>query len=59
VSIGAHLAWDSNKDAIANKQSGFYYEQVAKVKDSLTAPPVFEKDMRSLFKHKYSKVGFS
>ena len=34
--------WDSEEDAIANEQSGYYQEQVAKFKDFFTAPPVRE-----------------
>ena len=34
--------WDSEEDVIANEQSGFYQEQVAKFKDLFTAPPVRE-----------------
>ena len=34
--------WDSEEDAIANEQSGYYQEQVAKFKDAFTAPPVRE-----------------
>jgi heme-degrading monooxygenase HmoA len=34
--------WDSEEDAIANEQSGYYQEQVAKFKDMFTAPPVQE-----------------
>ena len=34
--------WDSEKDAIANEQSGYYKEQVGKFKDLLTATPVRE-----------------
>ena len=31
--------WDSEEDAIANEQSGYYQEQVGKFKDSFAAPP--------------------
>jgi heme-degrading monooxygenase HmoA len=31
--------WDSKDDAIANEQSGYYQEQIAKFKDVFTAPP--------------------
>ena len=34
--------WDSEEDAIANEQSGYYQEQLAKFKDAFTAPPVRE-----------------
>jgi len=34
--------WDSEDDAIATEQSGFYQEQVNKFKDFFTAPPVRE-----------------
>ncbi len=34
--------WDSEEDARANEQSGYYQEQVGKFKDFLTAPPVQE-----------------
>ena len=34
--------WDSEEDAIANEQSGYYQEQVDRFKDFLTAPPVQE-----------------
>jgi heme-degrading monooxygenase HmoA len=34
--------WDSEEDAIANEQSGYYQEQVNKFKDIFTAPPVRE-----------------
>ena len=34
--------WDSEKDAVANEQSGYYQEQVGKFKDFFTAPPVQE-----------------
>ena len=34
--------WDSEEDAIANEQSGYYQEQVGKFKDFFTAPPVRE-----------------
>ena len=35
-------SWDSEEDAIANEQSGYYQEQVAKFKDFFIAPPVRE-----------------
>ena len=34
--------WDSEEDAVANEQSGYYQEQIDKLKDFLTAPPVRE-----------------
>jgi len=34
--------WDSEEDAVANEQSGYYQEQVAKFKGIFTAPPVRE-----------------
>ena len=34
--------WDSEEDAIANEQSGYYQEQLGKVKGFFTAPPVRE-----------------
>ena len=34
--------WDSEEDAIANEQSGYYKEQVGKFAEYLTAPPVQE-----------------
>ncbi len=34
--------WDSEEDAIANEQSGYYQEQIGKFKDLFTAPPVRE-----------------
>jgi heme-degrading monooxygenase HmoA len=34
--------WDSEQDAVANEQSGYYQEQVGKFKDAFTAPPVRE-----------------
>jgi heme-degrading monooxygenase HmoA len=34
--------WDSEEDAIANEQSGYYQEQVGKFADYFTAPPVQE-----------------
>ena len=34
--------WDSEEDAIANEQSGYYKEQVGKFSEYLTAPPVQE-----------------
>ena len=34
--------WDTEEDAIANEESGYYQEQVAKFKDYFAAPPVRE-----------------
>ena len=34
--------WDSEEDAIATEQSGFYQKQVDKFKDVFTAPPAQE-----------------
>ncbi|UCC90707.1 MAG: hypothetical protein JSW24_00630 [Dehalococcoidia bacterium] len=34
--------WDSEEDAIANEQSGYYQEQINKFKGLFTAPPVRE-----------------
>jgi len=34
--------WDSEEDAIANEQSGYYQKQVAKFKGFFTAPPIRE-----------------
>jgi heme-degrading monooxygenase HmoA len=34
--------WDSEADAIANEQSGYYQEQVGRFKDFMTAAPVQE-----------------
>ncbi len=34
--------WDSEEDAIANEQSGYYQEQVGRFKDFFTAPPTQE-----------------
>jgi heme-degrading monooxygenase HmoA len=34
--------WDSEEDAIANEQSGYYKEQVSKFAEYFTAPPVQE-----------------
>ena len=34
--------WDSEEDAIANEQSGYYQEQIGKFKDVFAAPPVHE-----------------
>ena len=34
--------WDSEEDAIANENSGYYQEQLSKFKDLFTAPPVRE-----------------
>ena len=31
--------WDSEEDAVANEGSGYYQEQINKIKDFLTAPP--------------------
>jgi len=38
----AMTLWDSEADAIANEQSGYYQEQVSKFKDLWTAPPIRE-----------------
>ncbi len=38
----AIAAWETEADAIANEESGYYKEQVAKFKDIFTAPPVRE-----------------
>ena len=35
--------WDSEQDAVAGEQSGYYQEQVGKFKDFFTAPPVLEE----------------
>ncbi len=35
--------WDSEEDAIANEQSGYYQEQVNKFKEFFTAPPLREE----------------
>ena len=32
--------WDSEEDALANEQSGYYQEQLYSFKDLFTAPPV-------------------
>ena len=34
--------WDSEEDAIANEQSGYYQEQLSKFKDIFAAPAVRE-----------------
>ena len=34
--------WDSEEDAVANEQSGYYKEQVGKFAPFMTAPPVQE-----------------
>jgi heme-degrading monooxygenase HmoA len=34
--------WDSEEDAVANEQSGYYQEQVGRFKDFFTGPPVQE-----------------
>lgn len=34
--------WDTEEDAIANEQSGYYQEQLNKFKDVFAAPPVRE-----------------
>lgn len=34
--------WDSEEDAIANEQSGYYKEQVGRFAEYMTAPPVQE-----------------
>lgn len=34
--------WDSEENAIANEQSGYYQEQLGKFKGFFTAPPVRE-----------------
>ena len=34
--------WETEEDAIANEQSGYYQEPIAKFKDFFTAPPVQE-----------------
>ncbi|MBW1799397.1 MAG: hypothetical protein JRJ85_01575 [Deltaproteobacteria bacterium] len=34
--------WDSEEDALANEQTGYYREQVGKFKDYFTAQPVQE-----------------
>ena len=39
--IGMTL-WESEQDATANEQSGYYQEQLNKYKDIMTAPPVRE-----------------
>ena len=31
--------WDSEEDAVSNEKSGYYQEQIGKVKDFFTAPP--------------------
>jgi heme-degrading monooxygenase HmoA len=34
--------WESEADALANEQSGYYQEQVGKFKDIMVAPPIRE-----------------
>ena len=34
--------WDSEEDAVANEQSGYYQEQINKFKDVFATPPVRE-----------------
>ena len=34
--------WDSEEDAVATEQSGYYQEQIDKLKEFLTAPPIRE-----------------
>ncbi len=34
--------WDSEEDAVANEQSGYYKEQVGRFQDFFTAPPTQE-----------------
>lgn len=34
--------WDTEQNAIANEESGYYQEQVSRFKDLFTAPPVRE-----------------
>ena len=34
--------WDSEEDSVANEQSGYLQEQVGKLKEFFTAPPVRE-----------------
>jgi len=34
--------WDTEDNAVANEQSGYYQEQLSKFKDLFTAPPVRE-----------------
>jgi len=34
--------WDSEEDAVANEQSGYYKEQVGKIAEYMAAPPVRE-----------------
>ena len=34
--------WDSEEDAVANEQSGYYKEQVGKFAEHFSAPPVQE-----------------
>ena len=34
--------WDTEEDAVANEQSGYYQEQLGKFKDIFKAPPVRE-----------------
>lgn len=35
-------AWDSEENAVANEQNGYYQEQIGKFKELLAAPPVQE-----------------
>ena len=42
---GKHISctlWESEEDAVANEKSGYYQEQIGKVKDFFTAPPAQE-----------------
>jgi quinol monooxygenase YgiN len=39
ISIGF---WESEAEALANEQSGYYQEQVGKFKDIMVAPPIRE-----------------
>ena len=32
--------WETEEDAVASEQSDYYQEQLGKVKDFLTSPPV-------------------
>ncbi len=34
--------WDTEENAVANEQSGYYQEQLSKFKDLFTAPPARE-----------------
>jgi len=38
----AFTLWDSEEDAIANEQSGYYREQLVKFKNVFAAPPIRE-----------------